>query len=267
MPFGGFFMTELNALFRTRIGFPQQLEITFDTLEKILILTAASFPFENLCIFSKQTNGITEENLTEKLLKRNEGGLCYELNSILYLFLKENGFDVSLVPGVVYDQAAEDWSAVGKTHVCILLNHGGESYLIDTGFGGNLPLKPVSLNGELIASENGEFQIKKQNGATEYVFHMKLKYKHSEWKRGYVFFPASPINELSELDEIQRIIAESPDSPFNKVPLITKLTADGNITLTPNSLTVWNKGKMVKKDIDDSAFKELAKTHFKLKIH
>jgi N-hydroxyarylamine O-acetyltransferase len=72
---------------------------------------------------------------------------------------------------------------------------------------------------------------------------------------------------LSELDEIQRVIAESPDSPFNKVPLLTKITADGNITLTPSSLTVWVNGKMVKKDIDDSAFKELAKTHFKMKIH
>jgi N-hydroxyarylamine O-acetyltransferase len=260
-------MKELNALFRTRIGFSQQQEVTFDTLEKTLKLTAVSFPFENLCIFSKQVNDITEENLTEKLLKRNEGGLCYELNSILYLFLKDNGFKVSLIRGIVYDQAAGDWSTVGKTHVCILLNHDGESYIIDTGFGGNLPLKPVPLNGELIESANGEFQIKQRVGtAEEYVFHMRLKYKHSEWKRGYAFFPASPIKGLSDLNDIQRIIAESPDSPFNKVPLLTKLTDDGNITLTPASFTEWNKGKMVKTDIDDSAFKELAKTHFKLKI-
>jgi N-hydroxyarylamine O-acetyltransferase len=266
-PVGGFIMKELNELFRKRIGFPKNQTITFDTLDQILTLTAASFPFENLCIFSNQIQNITEESLIKKLLKRSKGGLCYELNSLFFLFLKENSFDVTLVPGIVYDHHAEDWSAIGKTHVCILLKHQGNEYLIDTGFGGNLPLKPVSLKGTRIESANGEFQIKKRNGADEeYVLHMKLKYKHSEWKQGYTFFPASPIKKLSDLDAIQRKIVESTDSPFNKVPLLTKLTADGSITLTPSSLTVWNKGEMTKKEIEGIVFKDLAIKHFQLNV-
>lgn len=51
---------------------------------------------------------------------------------------------------------------IGRTHVTILLKHEGQIYLIDTGFGGNLPLKPVPLNGETVISQNGEFRIKKK---------------------------------------------------------------------------------------------------------
>jgi arylamine N-acetyltransferase len=39
-----------------------------------------------------------------------------------------------------------------RTHVASLLQYDGQMYLVDTGFGGNLPLKPVPLNGETTSS-------------------------------------------------------------------------------------------------------------------
>jgi N-hydroxyarylamine O-acetyltransferase len=43
--------------------------------------------------------------------------------------------------------------------VTILIYHGDETYLIDTGFGSNLPLKPVPLSGETTVSNNGELEL------------------------------------------------------------------------------------------------------------
>src|SRR5690554_3817552 len=97
---------------------------------------ALCLPFENLRVINNRAEKITKKNLVEKILFQEEGGLCYELNPILYFFLQENAFQVSLVRGVVYSERNKDWSATGKTHVAILLNHEGKVYLVDGGFGG-----------------------------------------------------------------------------------------------------------------------------------
>ena len=55
---------------------------------------AQTVPFENLNILEKNFKEISKENLKEKILVNNRGGLCYELNPTMYYFLKDSGFDV-----------------------------------------------------------------------------------------------------------------------------------------------------------------------------
>src|SRR5699024_3987144 len=145
-------MSAFNRLFRKRIGIPQDKNLTFDDLELILEKTAFSFPFENLCIITDQIKPVTKENLMNKLLVNHEGGLRYELNPLLYFFLLENGFHVHLIRANVFNSQSNSFSSLGKTHVAILLNHEKQTYVIETGFGGNLPLKPVPLTGQLVTS-------------------------------------------------------------------------------------------------------------------
>ncbi|MFD9626622.1 arylamine N-acetyltransferase family protein [Peribacillus muralis] len=253
-------MNDLNALFRKRIGIKEGEKLTFEGLDDILERIAKTIPFENLAIIASNLNDINKENIINKLLVRNEGGVCYELNAALYFFLADNDFEVTLFRGVIYNQG---WTTIGRTHVTILLNHDGQTYLVDTGFGGNLPLKPVPLNGETVISPNGEFRIKKVN--TEhgnYILELKLKYKDPDWKIGYAFDSSNPVGNVAELNEVQTIISEDPQSPFNKHRLITRLTNSGNITLTDTSFTQWVDGKVTKEEIDGKQFNELMKQHF-----
>ncbi|MBB3069558.1 N-hydroxyarylamine O-acetyltransferase [Paenibacillus baekrokdamisoli] len=260
---GIFIMNELNGLFRKRLGIPENEKLTFETLDNILEKTATILPFENLCIISNKTRAITKENLINKILIKNEGGLCYQLNPLLYFFLVENGYNVVLVRGEVYNNETKDWSKLGRTHVAILLQHEGQTYLIDTGFGGNLPLKPVPLNGETTSSVNGEFRVKAmESDYGDFILEMKLKYKDTDWKIGYAFDSKRSLENLSELNEVQGIIVEHKESRFNKTPLITQLKSDGNVTLTDTSFTQWINGKSKKEQIDNVKFKELAKQHF-----
>lgn len=257
----------IDQLFRKRIGYEPTKRISFTELEEVLAKTAATFPFENLCIIKGNTQTITEENLVEKLLNRGEGGLCYELNPILYLFLRENGFSVSLVSGVVYNQMAQEWSRTGRTHVAILLRHEGKEYLVDTGFGGNIPLMPVLLSGEIIQSANGEFRIKKIDSTHgDYQFEMKRKYKDEEFVIGFSLDSTQLMKDVTELEQMQKVIVGSDASTFNKEPLLTKLTEQGSMTLTNKSFTRWQNGGMTKEDIDPSQFAALAKEHFGLNI-
>ncbi len=256
-------LRQLNTLFRKRIDFTESNKISFADLEHILMKTALNIPFENICIINKNTTEITKDSLVQKILVKNEGGLCYELNAILYLFLIENGFKASLVSGVVYDPVNSEYQNIGRTHVTILLSHEGQTYLIDTGFGANLPLKPVPLNGDMIISNNGEFLIQKEKTAfSDYVLKMKLKHKDTNWRIGYAFDSVRTINDISDLNEIQSIIIEHKNSPFNKNPLITKLTNEGNVTLTNTSFTQWKNGTVLKEDIEKEKFKELMRKIF-----
>lgn len=257
-------MSDLNTLFRRRIGFSQEEVLTFEKLNTVLEKTAKRIPFENLCIIANETAGITKENLIRKIITRNEGGLCYELNSIFYLFLVDNGFDAALVRGVIYDHAKQQWSVTGKTHAAILLKHAGQLYLVDTGFGGNLPLKPVPLNGEAVTSGNGEFRVEQTDTEHgDYLFYMKLKHKDKEWRVGYAFNSVETIGEVSKLNEMQTVIVEHPESPFNKKPLITRLTDRGNITLSGNVLTEWTDGKAEKREVKEEVFEETVRTNFR----
>lgn len=258
-------MSDLNGLFRKRIGMPEDEVLTFEKLDELLVKTAERIPFENLCIMENRTKALSNENVTDKILLQNEGGLCYELNYILNLFLKENGFDTTLVRGVVYNQMKQEWSKTGKTHVTNLIQHNGKYYLVDTGFGGNLPLKPVPLSGETVSTSNGDFRVEHvKNEHGDYILHMKIKHKDQNWRIGYAFDTKDPVKSVEELDEIQSIIKEHPESAFNKRPLITKLARKGNMTLTTDTYTEWVDGQETKKGIDENTFNELKREYFGL---
>jgi N-hydroxyarylamine O-acetyltransferase len=256
-------MSKLNELFRKRIGIPANEVITFENVDRLLEKTAKTIPFENLCILKGKTTEITKDNLIHKLLEQNQGGLCYELNSLLYLFLIENGFKTELTRGITYDHLNQRWSKVGKTHVTNLLHHNENLYIVDTGYGGNLPLKPVPLTGETVSSENGEFRLVREDSEHgDYILYIKLKNKDLDWKKGYAFESNKRYSNVTQFNEVQNIIVNHPDSPFNKKPLVNRLTDNGNMTLTDTSFTEWMDGNITKEEIDEMRFNEIAKEHF-----
>lgn len=257
-------MNELNRLFRNRIGIAEYVEVNFYTLSTILEKTAETIPFENLCIMANHNTEISRSHLIDKILLRKEGGLCYELNTILYYFLKENGLNVRLVRGATYNSEKQSYSLTGKTHVVILLEYNRQEYVVDTGYGSNLPLRLVPLTGEAVFSNNGEFRITPaQTEFGDYILEMKLKHKDHDWKIGYAFDSKRTISNNDELNDIQKIIVESAHSPFNKGSLVTKNTSEGNITLTDTSFTQCRNGEVKKEELKDRThFQELLKKHF-----
>ncbi|WP_409288074.1 arylamine N-acetyltransferase family protein [Peribacillus sp. SCS-37] len=257
----------LNSLFKKRIGWPQEEIVSFETLERLLEAAAMSIPFENLRVLDGTYGKLTEKSLVDKILVRNEGGLCYELNGLLYLFLVENDIDAVLVRGIIYDQQSERWSGTGKTHAAVLIRHEGRTFIADTGFGGNLPLKPVPMEGKIVFSANGEFRIRRRE--TEYgsyILEMKLKHKDGDWKTGYAFNPDETTTNVEDLNDIQAVIHEDPASPFNKSPLITRLTPSGSLVLSEKAFSEREGRETVKLDVTDAEFRRLAKEKFGLQI-
>jgi len=253
-------MSDFNTMFRQRVCLPTDFQVTFDNLHKVLELTAQALPFENTAVMFNRSDAISRGNLIEKILRRGRGGLCYELNPLLYLFLSENEIISTMYYGRVHN--GKDFGS--KTHVMFLVKHNGENHLIDTGFGGNLPLRPVPMNGDTVHSRNGSFRIVEREDA--HVLMMNLSSNQKGWTPGYKFYLNDPVVDISDLNHVQKIIMESETSPFNKEPLITAFTEKGRHTLTDKNYTVWTDGNVDKTAIRPEQFCEFAGKYFNFKI-
>lgn len=257
----------MNLLFRKRIGIPEDKNITFEYLDTVLGRMARTIPFENLAVIEGRTKKINRKNLVEKILINKEGGLCYDTNLLLYYFITENGFDALLTEARTYDRTNKKFREFGGEHLVVLLIYQGEMYLLDSGFGSNLALKPVPFNGETVTSRNGDFRVRKKR--TEhgyYIFEMKVKQRDNDWQVGYAINPNNLIEGTDKLNKTQDYTVNDKRSSFNKDPLATRLTGDGRITLTKNSFTKISHGVETKEEISRKEFEILLKKHFGLKI-
>lgn len=253
-------MQTFKTLFQQRINMDG--EVTFETLPMLLQHFAQTIPFENLRIINNNKSLLSKEGLQKKILIRKEGGVCYELNTLLYYYLEECGFDVTLVSACIYDQKSNDWSTTGNTHVTILLKHNSEKYIVDAGFGANIPLAPLPLTGEVMTTANGQFRIKPT--VEGYTLDLKLEGRDDDWRVGYYFSEDNRITDMTELEQMQQIIETHPASPFNKSPLLTRRTTDGHVVLTPASLTVFSAGEPVKRTLDEKEYVELLQGMFRI---
>src|SRR5699024_1874882 len=94
-------MSDFNTMFRQPVCLPTDFQATFDNLHKVLELTAQALPFANTAVMLNRSDAISRGNLIASILRRGRGGLCYELNPLLYLFLSENGIISTMYYGRV----------------------------------------------------------------------------------------------------------------------------------------------------------------------
>ncbi|KEK23401.1 arylamine N-acetyltransferase family protein [Bacillus gaemokensis] len=263
-------MTELQKLFFSRLNLEEKESIAFEDLNKIIRAMAYEIPFENLDIAKGDTKEISQENLQEKILINSRGGLCYELNSIMYYFLKDCGFDVQLALGTVYNRDAEMWS-LEEGHVTVILNYNHALYLIEVGLASVVPLTLVPFTGEVVKSINGEYRVRrKDTDKGSYVLERRDGNKCSksdeklQWKLCHAFHEGT-IDETT-LNKVQRKVIEDENSSFNKGPITVKLTDSGYASLTKESLTQTINGKKSKKLITEQQYKEILQDKFNIKM-
>lgn len=206
-------------------------------LPLILRHMAQYIPFENLDVINGVSQPLSSHYIVQKILTEGRGGLCYEMNPLLAEVLRANEMNVKLIAATIYDSMHQEFSKTGYTHTVVLLEQHGERYLVDAGFGNNVPLMPVPLNGDVVSSTNGDFKIigdelfmKRRHRDEQFVLAYRFKEERISWK---------------QLQISQHIIEQSEASPFNKRALLTKCTEDGTITLSENDLTIMKNGQKI----------------------
>ncbi|MGR0327146.1 arylamine N-acetyltransferase family protein [Bacillus cereus] len=255
-------MTSLQHKLFTRLNLAKRTEVKFEELNTILFTFAHTIPFENLDVIARNTNQISLENLREKILTSSRGGLCYELNTLFYYFLKDCGYDVQLALGTVYKNDINAW-ALEDGHITIILTYDNLQYLIDVGIASLVPLVPVPFTGESVSSKNGSYRVRRKDTSKgNYV--LERIDTAGEWKICHAFYKPN-IDEIV-INDVQRRVIEDEKSIFNKGPIAVKLTNSGHISLTNTSLTEVVHGEKTKREITEDQYKEFLYTLFAIKL-
>lgn len=255
-------MTSLQDQLFTRLNLKKRNDVTFEELPTILFSFAHTIPFENLDVIARNTNQISLENLREKILTSSRGGLCYELNTLFYYFLRDCGYDVQLALGTVYKNDINAW-ALENGHITIILTYDNVQYLIDVGIASLVPLVPVPFTGKSVSSKNGSYRVRRKDTSKgNYV--LERIDAAGEWKVCHAFYKHN-IDEIV-VNDVQRRVIEDEKSIFNKGPIAVKLTNSGHISLTNTSLTEIIHGEKTKREITENQYKEFLYTLFAIKL-
>ena len=145
-------------------------------------------PLQNLtttCVpFPERKQPTLQEDI--EAVFSQHGGRCWTLNSVMYILLKELGFDAKSIISSVYEEG-------GNNHIMILVEnveHQGDKYLVDVGFGGQSH-GPISLDFETVspiykAAHQTTRWVKKGDTYTRQdlldpVIGIKIKHTDGDW--------------------------------------------------------------------------------------
>ncbi|XP_068604328.1 arylamine N-acetyltransferase, pineal gland isozyme NAT-10-like [Brachionichthys hirsutus] len=128
----------------SRIGYSGPLEPTLDVLRAVHKCHLHSVPFENLTVHSGGRVTLELPLLYDKIVKKNRGGFCYELNGLFSWLLRELCFHVTLLSGQVKNEQTGSYRPPFD-HLTLMVSLDGQRWLCDVGYGSRIFLLPLSL--------------------------------------------------------------------------------------------------------------------------
>ncbi len=213
--------------YQQRIKYRGSLAATAETLRSLQRANLLTIPFENLSIHAGQAIVIDDDALFEKIVSRKRGGFCYELNGLFAAFLRELGFDVTMLSACVAN--ADGVYGHEFDHMTLMVKLD-ERWLVDVGFGDSFrdPLL-LDYDGEQVQDER-VWQIVPDGD--RYI--LRQRDRDGLWSNQYSF----ALRPHGYADFLERCHYQqtSPQSHFTRGRICTLATPNGRITLSEMKL-------------------------------
>lgn len=230
---------------------------TLAGLQRAHMLTV---PFENLDIGLKRPIRLDEASLWDKLITRQRGGFCYELNGLFGSLLTAIGFDVTHLNARVF--GGDGQPGIEFDHLALLVQVPGEAerWLVDVGFGDSF-IQPLNLN-ELNPQKQGLRAYRVEHTGTGLVI-WQQDYD-GNWEPQYTF-DETPHTFPLEYEAACLYHQTSPDSPFTRKNIISRATPEGRVSLETRRLIITEHGQRTERLISNKAeYESLLKQYFGL---
>lgn len=128
----------------------------FSLLGDLVTRHVATFAFSSVGCRLGDDLPIDFTSLFQRIVVRRRGGYCFEQNGLLFGILEELGYSPRLyLARVIYNQDTHP----GLTHRISMVEHGGESYVMDVGFGPLGPRIPVPMSGAECKDGSKTFRV------------------------------------------------------------------------------------------------------------
>ena len=245
----------LENYFR-RIAYNGKTQKDISTVSEIMRCQLFSVPFENLDVQAGKIVSLVPEEIVEKILVRNRGGYCYEVNGLFAMALAELGVPYIFVAArpMIYPVRRP------KTHMAIVAEVDGEKWLIDLGFGSNSIRKPMRLDvtDVEVQQDADRFMLSKTD---ESKYRLKA-FVEGEWVNQYEFdlYP----QEWIDFVPANHLNSTHPDTIFVKKLIVVLQNPTGKVVLMGDTLKTVSNGITTKEFVSPENRSAILSTHFGL---
>lgn len=224
-----------------RIGLSSDVKADIAGVTEMMRCQLFTVPFENLDVQAGKVVSLVPEEIVEKILHRNRGGYCYEINGLFAMALEALGIPYQFVAArpMFYPVKRP------KTHMAIVLKVDGAEWLCDLGFGSygiRAPMR-LDLTGVEVRQDFDTFLLGKSN-EREFLLQALVD---GEWANQYAF-------DLSPQDWIDFVPANylnstHPDAVFVQKLLVVLHDPAGRTILFGDMLKTIRNGTVEKQTI------------------
>jgi N-hydroxyarylamine O-acetyltransferase len=231
-----------------RIDYRGTLEPTAATLRGLHVAHLQRVPFENLDIARRRLFDLDPAALFDKIVTRQRGGFCYELNGLFALLLEQLGFRVTrLAAGVVGQDGSLGPEFDHLTLQVSCPNEANSPWLADVGFGDSF-LEPLHFEVEDEQPDGLRSYRIEHVGGERWLWERDYD---GTWARQYRF-DLQP-RQLSDVASMCAWQQTSPDSGFTRRRICTRATPTGRITLSEIRLITTVNGRRSERTINSDA--------------
>lgn len=239
---------------------------TFETVERLQSTHVTTVPFETLSITGIPDGDYAGEGVTlklpalyEKLVERERGGFCFELNGLFGWLLAELGFDVDRIAACVLDDDGDPRPPANHHALLVDLDR---PYVVDVGLGLPKLREPLPVGGRVGPDSAGiEWRTKPSDRPdAEYVVQTRSE---GAWDDRYVF--TTDPRPLSYFAATCDHLATAPESTFTGDPTVNIGTERGYKRLTPETLTEVVAGEKRERTVAPEEYHDLLETEFGLR--
>jgi N-hydroxyarylamine O-acetyltransferase len=233
--------TETTHAYLERIGYRESPRPSLDSLRRLHKKYLLSVPFENLDIHLDRPIILSQNAFYDKIIDRQRGGFCYELNASFAALLTGLGFKVGMLSARV---AGKNGGFSPEFDHMALLVTLEDRWLADVGFG-DLFTEPKRLDYPGPQKDNGRvYRITRRSGAR---LLSRWDGEENLWKPQYIF--SLRPRRLEDFVARCRYQQTSPNSHFRKGRVVTKLTPNGRVTLTDRKLIVTSGRRRIERRV------------------
>jgi arylamine N-acetyltransferase len=222
---------EVSA-YLARIGYDGPLDGSFQTLAELQERHLHAVPYENLDILKRIPLSLDIPDLINKIVVRQRGGYCFELNALFGWLLRELGYPVT-------DYMARFWRdepnpPPKRRHHVLRVEVGGVFYLSDVGVGGIVPRQPLKLVAGLQQQQGDEcYRLERDS----YYGWMLCELKHDQWSKIYSFTEEPQLTKDFIMSTYWCENAE--DSIFTKDTMAAIRTREGRNTIAGKEFRIF----------------------------
>lgn len=215
-----------------RIGFLGEPKIDVKTLSELQYRHFLTVPYENIDIVRGVPLSLDIDDLYEKIVTRRRGGYCFELNALFNHLLVQIGFKTT---SYISRFLLGEEQIPMRRHRVMKVEISGEYYIADVGVGVDVPILPMKIVENEIATIMGTtYRLKSQ----PFLGWVLYKQKGDDWLPIYSFTQ----EEQLEVDFIQPdfYCQHHPQSIFNKTNIVALKTETGRYTLDDRTFKIFD---------------------------